>query len=202
MMSKAFRLAAVLVLALAGAPLARAAESYRIDQTFGDIVFSVRHLGLFSSRGSFDRFTGELTIDQAHPEHTQVDVTIDTGSVVMGWSEARAMLRSPAYFDVQHYPWARFASTEVAAAGPAQYRVAGRLTIRGITRPILLQAALVGRHPAPDGRGEIAEFVVTGELRRSEFGMVADRAFISDRVKLEIHARLRLEEEEGGGGPG
>jgi polyisoprenoid-binding protein YceI len=171
-----------------------AGATYAIDQRFGEIAFQVRHLGLFSSHGTFRRFSGQLTIDEAHPENTRITVTIDTGSVAMDWAQAVAMLRGPAYFDVQRYPAARFASTRVVALAPDRYEIDGTLTLRGITRPVVLQAALIGRHPAEVPGVEIAAFVVTGQLRRSLFGMTADRVFVSDRVDLRIDARVRLEQ--------
>lgn len=186
--------AAILVLAtLSPGPAASGAETYAIDQRFGDIAFKVRNFGLFSSDGTFRRFTGQLTIDEAHPENTRIAVVIDVGSVAMGWAAAVEMLRSPAYFDVARYPNARFTSTRVIPGGAGSYAIEGLLQIRGVTQPVELHAALVGRHAAPQAGVEIADFVVTGLLRRSMFGMTANQGFISDRVDLRIDARVRLE---------
>lgn len=190
------RAAAVLLLALALLPWrpAQAAETYMISQRFGEIAFRVHHLGLFSSDGTFRRFTGELTIDQAHPERTRISVVIDTRSVAMTWTEAMQMLRSAAYFDVAEFPDARFVSTRVSGDAVSGYEIDGRLTLRGVTQPLVLHAALVGRHKVADTGVEIAQFVVTGTLHRSVFGMTADPTFVSDRVDLRIDARVRLEE--------
>ncbi len=189
--------AALFVLAVlaVGGPsrVAVAAETYAINQDFGDIAFTVRHLGLFSSSGTFRRFSGEITIDEGHPEATRVAVTIATGSVAMNWENAAAMLRSPPYFDVARYPDARFSSTRVMPLGPDRYDVEGLLKLRGVTQPVVLHAELVGKHPGRVAGEEIADFVVTGMLRRSMFGMTANPAFISDRVKLRIDARVRLD---------
>jgi polyisoprenoid-binding protein YceI len=62
---------------------ARAEESYSIDQTFGSIAFSVRHLGLFSSQGQFRRFGGTLLLDAHHPEWTKISVDVDATSADM-----------------------------------------------------------------------------------------------------------------------
>jgi polyisoprenoid-binding protein YceI len=187
----AFALATALGLGRPG-PAQSAEEYYQIDQTYGDIAFTVQHLGLFSSTGNFKTFAGHLVIDEQQPRHTQVNVTIDTASIAMAWPEAIAMLRSPNFFDCAHYPTARFASLSIVPQGADEYDVTGLLTIRGISRPVTLHAELVGRQRAPDGRST-AEFVVNGSLHRSDFGMVTDRAFISDRVTLQIRARVLLE---------
>ncbi len=187
-------LALFLAVALAGgAAAAPTAESYAIDQRFGAIAFTVRHLGLFSSTGTFQRFRGQLTIDEAHPQNTRVAVQIETGSVAMSWAEAVTMLRSANYFDVARFPDARFTSTHVQAEGSGSYEVDGTLEIRGVSQPVVLHAMLLGRHAAPEPGVEIADFVVTGQLRRSQFGMTSDSSFISDRVDLRIDARIRLE---------
>lgn len=172
---------------------ASAAETYTINQHYADIDFSVHHLGLFSSSGTFRRFSGEITIDQAHPENTRVSVVIATGSVSMSWQDGAAMLRSAAFFDTARYPDARFTSTRVIARGPDRYDVEGLLQLRGVTRPVVLHAALTGKRPADRPGAEIADFVVTGGLDRARFGMTADSVFISNRVELRIDARVRLE---------
>ncbi len=196
------RFAALLLLAtvLLPAPLpplpAALAATYAIDQRFGQIAFTVRHLGLFASRGTFRRFAGTLTIDGAHPENTRIAVAVDTGSVAMAWQAAAEMLRTPAYFDVRRYPEARFVSTRVIALAPDRYRIEGALTLRGVTHPVSLHAELVGRQAGPEPGSETATFVVTGTLRRSSFGMTADPLFVSDLVDLRIDARVRLEGAE------
>lgn len=191
-----FKMAAAALLALTlvrPGPPARAADTYAIDQRFGDIAFKVRHLGLFSSEGTFRRFTGQLTIDESHPEKTRIAVVIETRSVAMNWAAATDMLRSPSYFDVAQYPAARFTSTRVMPTGASSYEIDGLLQIRGVTQPMVLHAALVGRHAAAKPGAEIADFVVTGLLRRSLFGMTSNQDFISDRVDLRIDARVMLD---------
>ncbi len=193
---------ALVCLALAGlcAPAAgRAEQLYSIDQRVGDIAFSVGHLGLFRSEGEFRRFDGRLTIDLARPDRTKIAVEVAAGSVDMAWQDAAAMLRSPDFFDVAHYPEVRFRSTAVEPLTPGRYRVRGLLEIRGITQPLVLDARLVGRHVDRERKAEIADFVVSGELRRSAFGMTADAIFISDIVRLTINARIQLDTRSGGG---
>jgi polyisoprenoid-binding protein YceI len=171
---------------------ALAGDLYQIDRHFASIEFSVGGLGLFSERGSFDRFHGALSLDLAHPEATTITVTIDAKSAMMGWDAATAQLHSPAYFDVARYPVMRFASRQVTRSAPDLYRVAGTVEIRGIERPLQLQARLVHPAHAPGSGPAAADFVVTGEIRRSAFGMAADRPLISDFVLLTIHAHILL----------
>ena len=189
----------LLALLLACGRGAAAAETYTIDQRFGDITFTVHHLGLFDSSGTFRRFTGQLTVDEAHPGNTQIAVVIDTDSVAMTWAEATSMLRSAAYFDVSEFKVARFTSSRVLALSPGHYEIDGALELRGVTQPVVLQAALLGRHAGDKAGEEIADFVVTGALSRLRYGMTADQSFVSDRVDLRINARVRLTAASHGG---
>lgn len=184
-------LALLLTALLATAP-ARAEQIYSLDQRFAQIAFSVSHLGLFSSRGRFDRFDAHLVLDAKHPERTRISVDVNAASVDMPWQDGAAMLRSPDFFDVRHHPEVRFTSTSVEIVAPDRYLVRGHIEIRGVVQPLALNAKLVRDHPEPARDSEVAEFVVTGELRRSAFGMTADKMFISDRVDIIISARIEL----------
>jgi len=184
--------AALLCAALAAAAPARAADQFRLDQRYGSIAFTVSNLGLFRSHGAFARFAGRLTLDPADPAATSIGVTVAARSVRTPWAQETAMLRSADFFDVAHHKRIRFQSDTVRPAGPGRYVIAGRLTLRGITRPITLAARLVhATTNAATGR-QIDDFVVTGTLSRKDFGMTADPLFIADRVGIDIHARIIL----------
>jgi polyisoprenoid-binding protein YceI len=172
---------------------ARAQGVYRIDQRFGGIEFTVSDLGLFSSHGMFDRFMGQLVIDPTHPEKTAIAVDVDASSIAMPWEDAAAMLRSADFFDVAQYPSIRFTSTGVERLGPDRYRILGQLRIRGVTQPQTLDAQLQDRRTDPSKGVDVADFVVSGALRRSDFGMVADQTLISNTVAIRIHARVVLD---------
>lgn len=171
---------------------AAAEDRYVITPRFGSIAFSVGDFGMFTSRGEFRRFGGSLVIDTAHPERARITVHVQAGSVSMPWSEGATLLRSAAFFDVAHFPIARFASTEVVPESATRFAIHGLLEIRGITRPLVLQAALVNRHVDATRGMQVADFIVQGRLRRSAFGMTADTAIISDRVDLRIQMHIQL----------
>ncbi len=183
----------LLIITFATIPAAAASQQrYALDQRFGSITFSVKHLGLFSSHGEFRRFTAHLVLDGAHPERTKINVDVDADSVDMAWQAGEDMLRSSEFLDVQNHPAVRFTSTSVASVSPDHYVVRGVIRIRGVAQPMVLSAQLTGRHEDAAHQKELADFVVTGSLRRSAFGMIADEGFISDRVKLVITARVEL----------
>jgi polyisoprenoid-binding protein YceI len=160
-----------------------------IDERVGEIEFSVGYLGLFHPSGRFRHFSGSLSLDPAHPERTSMSLDIDAQSVEMSWDEGAAVLRSADYFDVRHYSTISFRSTGIASIGPGRYQVIGSLEIRGVTHLQVLDAVL-----ARTGTGGDAGYIITGKLSRSAFGMMADRAFVSDTVDLIIVARIAPDE--------
>lgn len=141
----------------------------------------------------FDRFIGELIIDPAHPTETKIKVDVDASSISMSWDQAVAMLRSADFFDVGEYPSIKFTSTAVQQLAPDRFRIQGKLRIRGITHDQTLDAHLLDlRSDVAHGR-QVADFVVSGNLHRTDYGMVADEGFISDQVEIRIHARIVLD---------
>lgn len=182
----------LLPLLLAWNGVARAADTYALDQTDGSIEFTVNHFGLFSSHGTFHHFLANLSLDPADPYRSTVVVSMDTGSAQMDRPGATQILLSPDFFDSDHFPHIRFASTRITQKGPGHYVVEGSVEIRGITRPFTLDTRLVAERPDPRSRAEIADFIATGALQRASFGMTADPLLISNMIDIIIHARLAL----------
>ena len=169
-------------------------RQYRFDQNFGRLGFTARHFGLLSSSGSFGRFDAQVALDPDDPSRAEVVVAVETASIDLAWPGAADLLRSPAYFDAATYPLARFsgrASGVVRGSDPAErFRVEGALTLRGVTRPMRMEARLLRRGRDAAAGAETAEFSASGTLNRLEFGMVEDRITISDEIRLEVQVRL------------
>jgi len=187
-----------MMLGLAWSDDARATGLYQFDQRHGTVSFAVDHMGLFTSRGDFRRFTGTLRFDLDRPEATQVEVDISAGSVEIASDEALTMLRSAEYFDVVHHGDIRFRSTAVQPLSAVHFSLSGELELRGVTRTQVLDVMLTGRHVDAQGN-DIADVVATGKLQRSAFGMMADRNFIDDMVQLRILMRVMLGHASHGG---
>ena len=103
-----------------------------IDQTIGDIGFTVKNFSIFSSHGGFKPWDGTLTIDLDHPEQSKVDVTIQAGSVFMPWEDGTTLRRSAPYFDVGAHPDIHFTSDTVCQTATHHYTIHGTLRVRGI----------------------------------------------------------------------
>ena len=112
------------------------------------------------------------------------------GIHVYGSKGAVDLLRSPAFFDVEQFPEATFQGAATGEGSLARFTLAGELTIRGVTRPHRMEARLEDRRHDPALGREAVEFSASGEMRRSEFGMTAEQAAISDTIRLQVRVRL------------
>lgn len=174
---------------LLGRP-ALARTRYLFDNAVGRLEFVARHLGVLSSTGRFEDFSAELLIDPDRPLTTHVEVTVRTAAVALAYPGAVDLLRSPAFFDVERFPQARFTGQATGEGTLARFPLVGELTIRGITRPHRMEARLVDRkRDAALGR-EVADFSGGGTMKRSEFGMTAEPAAISDEIRLVVRVRI------------
>lgn len=169
-----------------------AADLFHLDQRYGSIGFSVTNFGAFSSLGSFPRFAGKLLIDRRHPEQTKIEVHADATSVTVPWDSGTDLIRGPDFFDAAHYPEVRFYSQSIKGLDPRHFVIEGILEIRGIRRPLTLDARLERERTNTANGDEIADFSVTGTLLRSDYGMTSQRVMISDQVVLRIAARVEL----------
>jgi polyisoprenoid-binding protein YceI len=185
-------IAALACVAVLSARSARAADLFLLDQRYGTIAFSVDHFGSFSSKGAFPRFTGRLAIDRAHPENTTIDVEADATAVTIPWTDGDALLRGPDFFDAAHHRAVHFTSKAIRGIDPKHFQIEGTLEMRGVKRPLTLDATLERQAPDPAKGTEVADFTVTGVLSRADYGMTAQPMIISDRVKIQIAARIKL----------
>jgi polyisoprenoid-binding protein YceI len=162
---------------------------YFLDQRYATIQFTTS--GLFNTQGYFRHFKGNLAIDLENLQNSAITVVIDDSVIDMPWASGISTLKSPAYFDSDKFPKITFRSISIRRESKAHYKIDGALTIRGITRDQVMEATLID---VPSGiqTPSAADFIVTGSLHRSEFGMVADRSVVSDAISLTIHARLAL----------
>jgi polyisoprenoid-binding protein YceI len=185
------RLAPLVALAfLALAPAARAEkETFIFDKAHSEFGFKVRH---FVSKvgGRFTKFDGTIEIDATNPLASSVALKIEAASINTGNPDRDKHLNSPDFFDTAKFPEITFKSTKIVPKGKDVFEVTGDLTMRGVTKPVVLTVAANGF--VSDGRGgQKAGFDVTGKLNRKEFGVsynaVADGlAVLSEEVDLGI----------------
>jgi polyisoprenoid-binding protein YceI len=185
------RLAPLVALAvLALAPAARAEkEIFTFDKAHTECDFKVRH---FVSKvgGRFTKFDGTIEIDRANPAASSVKLKIEAASIDTGNPAREKHLNSPDFFDTAKFPEITFNSTNIVAKSKDMYEVTGNLTVKGVTKPVVLTVAANGF--ANDGHGgQKAGFDVTGKINRKDFGvswnsMVDGNAMLGDDVDILI----------------
>jgi polyisoprenoid-binding protein YceI len=185
MMLRAPLLAVVAALAVS-AP-AHAAD-YVIDSkgAHASIAFRIKHLGFSWLVGRFDRFSGTFSYDEKSPEASKVNVEIDTESVNSNHAERDKHLRTAEFLDVSAYPKATFVSRSVTPAGQGKAKIVGDLTLRGITKEVVIDAEYVGGGDDPWG-GKRQGFTGTTRLTLADFGMVRDLGPSAKEVELTLN---------------
>jgi polyisoprenoid-binding protein YceI len=172
-----------------------------IDPLHTSLAFETRHAVVTRMRGRFRTLAGSFTIAE-RPEDSAVEVTIDAASIDTIHPVADEHLRGEKYLDVANHPELSFRSTSVEHAGGDRWRVAGDLVIRGISRPIILDAELNGVVPMPYGPKAKLGFTATGSFDRRDYGMDANLALpgggviVGNEVRLTLDVEADLPQEE------
>lgn len=176
------------------APRAASAQAarYALDPVHTRVVFELSHAGYSQAIGTVSGSTGELVFDPRDWSSAKVAVSVPVAKLDMGdpdWSRA-ALGRG--LLDGERYPVATFVSTRVEPVDATHARVAGTLTLRGVSHEIVLDVAFnqLKRYPLPPFR-RTAGFSATATLSRAAFGADAWRSLVGDEVKLRIEAEAR-----------
>lgn len=179
-------LLAVSAAALFATSFNASAAEYKIDKEgqHAFVQFRIQHLGYSWLYGTFKDFDGGFTFDDANPAADKVNVTINTGSLDTNHAERDKHLRSADFLNTSKYPQATFTSTEVKKEGE-RYKVTGNLTLNGVTKPITLDARLMGEGKDPWG-GYRAGFEASGEVVLKEFNISKDLGPASQKAELII----------------
>jgi polyisoprenoid-binding protein YceI len=173
-----------------GAP-ATGVTVWQIDPAHSTVEFAVKHMMVTTVKGQFTGISGTITLDEADLARSSVAVEIDAASVTTRDPQRDGHLRSADFFDVANYPKLTFTSTRVEPLGPDRLRVTGDLTIRGVTRPVVLDVTYHGRGVTPFGTTIVA-FSAETTISRADFGLTwnvaleAGGVLVSDAVKISI----------------
>lgn len=184
------RLAITALFALAAFSV-QAADRYNIDPTHTQVLFTYSHFGFSNITGRFDTVESEFLFDVEDPTRSSVSVTIPMDSISTGVEKLDAHLLRDDFFDAAQFPTATFKSTGVTAAGEGQLKVAGDLTIHGVTRPVVLDVTInkIGEHPM--AKVPAVGFDATTTILRSDFGVGNYAPLVGDEVAIRITVEAR-----------
>lgn len=162
------------------------AGAYQLDPDHASVLFAVSHFGFSSFRGRFDTLSGSLDLDSENPESSSVTIDIKTESIHTGVSELDELLLADDMFASKDNPVIQFTSTSVDQTSDKGATISGVLTIRGITKPVILEAHFIGSGTNPLTRGRTVGFSATTTVQRSDFGLKNWLPFVGDKVDITI----------------
>jgi polyisoprenoid-binding protein YceI len=186
-MLRTFLAAAGLAL-LAAAPAAAQPAAFQFDKSHTQIYFSIDHFGFSATHGLFREFDGALVLDEARPESSRVTFTIQAASIDTQFAQRDTHIRSADFLDTARFPTIGFVSTRVEPTGEGTARVHGDLTIKGVTRPAVLNVKLNKLAPSPITQQPTAGFTAETVIRRTEWGISTYAPAIGDEIRVRIDA--------------
>jgi polyisoprenoid-binding protein YceI len=172
------------------------AATYMIEPAHSSVHFKVRHLMIANVRGEFSKVSGTLTADPSNPEAASVTAEIDVNSINTREPDRDKHLKSADFLDAEKYPTIKFQSKKVEADGPEAYNVTGDLTIKGVTREVVLY--VTGPTPEikdPWGYTRRGAEAIT-KISRKDFGLTYNPivegggVMVGDEVEISLEVEL------------
>jgi polyisoprenoid-binding protein YceI len=181
---------------LASTPLLALAAptTWNVDASHSQVGFAVTHLVISKVRGEFTKYAGVARIDDADPAQSSVEVTIDANSIETRVADRDTHLKSPDFLDAAKHPAITFKSTKVRAPGKGRLEIAGDLTLRGVTKPVVLDATTT-----PEVKGMYGEtrrgFSATTKVSRKAYGLTWNKLVeagpaVGDEVAITLDVEL------------
>ena len=166
---------------------------YRLQADRSEVGF-IFNLSGANNRGSMPVRSADIVIDFARFSNSSADVTVDVSSARTGLIFATEALKAGSVLDARSYPTIRFQSTAIRPNDPrnlsAGGKIDGNLTIRGVTRPVTLDAALFRQQGTAEGDLSQLSFRISGAVNRSDFGASGYSDIVADQIRLDIAARV------------
>jgi polyisoprenoid-binding protein YceI len=184
-----------LAIALAAPVAALAQSAWILEPNHTHSSFTIRHLVISNVRGEFGKTTGTVKLDEKDVTKSTVDAEIETGSIDTRVPDRDTHLKSPDFFDAAKYPKITFKSTKVEKAGDGKLKVTGNLTIKDVTKPVVLDVS-GPTHEIKDPWGKTRRGLsATTKINRRDFGLTWGKVVeagpvVGDDVSIEIEAEL------------
>lgn len=187
----------VLLLSALAAPVLALAETatWNLDPAHTHSAFTIRHLVITNVRGEFGKTTGAVMLDEKDITKSSVEATIDVTTIDTRVADRDTHLKSPDFFDAAKYPTMTFKSTRVQKAGKGKLKVTGDLTIKDVTKPVVLEV----EGPTAEIKGPMGEsrrgIAARTTINRRDFGLNWSKAVeagpvVGDKVTIEIEGEL------------
>ncbi len=168
---------------------------WAIDPTHSEIQFKVKHLVISTVTGYFRSFQGALSTSTEDFSDAKIHFTADIDSIDTNNEQRDGHLMSDDFFGAESFPKLTFESTSFTKTGEDSYTLVGNITLKGVTKEIILKAELGGLALDPYGNQK-AGFEINGKINRKEFGLSWDAiteaggVVVSDEVRLHLNVQI------------
>ena len=166
-------------------------ETYQIDPVHSSTGFTVRHI-LSKFTSSFTKTTGSITVDRDNLEKSSVEATVVIASVSTASEKRDGHLLSADFFDAAKFPTATFKSSAWKKTGENSFDVTGKLTIKDVTKEVVLHVSLNGFAPGMKPGSTISGWEATTVIKKSDFG-VAGPAMLAKALGDEVTLNISIE---------
>ncbi len=169
--------------------------NWTIDSAHSEINFSARHMMIATVRGRFEKFSGDVDFNENDPTQSRVEIKIDASSINTREPQRDGHLMSPDFLDVEVYPFITFKSKRIDVKDEGHALITGDLTIRDITREIVLDVQFAGLAKSPYGTTN-AGFGASTRINRKDWGLTWNVALetggvlVSEEIKIDIELEI------------
>lgn len=164
---------------------------YTLDPEHAYIHFKVEHLGLSTVVGRFNRAQATLDFNPAEPASLRLEGVVDMSSLDMNNESLEGQLAGSDWFASERHPQASFRTVSVEPLQGNDVRIVGEFTLRGTTRPLVLQATFKGGADNLLTGKYTLGFSASGSFNRSDYGIDALAALVADEVLLELNGEFQ-----------
>ncbi|QKJ29537.1 polyisoprenoid-binding protein [Mucilaginibacter mali] len=166
--------------------------NWTVDNAHSKLAFTVTHMMVSDVEGSFKNFTATITSSKDDFSDAVVDLSADVASVSTDNDARDNHIKGADFFNAAQFPKMTFKSTSFQKTGDKTYKVTGNLTLKGVTKPVTLDATFRGVYTNQMNKKTVAGFKVSGTVKRKDFGIGANfpSAAVSDEVTLNANAEF------------
>lgn len=170
------------------------AADYSVDPAHSNVKFTIKHNMISTLEGSFSQFDGTYSFEEKKAADANVSFTIQAASVVTGNEKRDAHLKTADFFDTAKFPTITFVSKSIKAAGKDKYKLAGDMTMHGVTKTVTFDVTYNGSVKDMMGADRTG-FSADGKINRKDFGIVWNKTLDKGNVMLSDDVTLLLQVE-------
>lgn len=167
------------------------AADYELDKSHSSVGFSIKHLMISNVKGKFKNFDGSFSVDDKSGKLTKLEGTAEVASIDTDIQKRDEHLKSPDFFDAVKYPKMNFVMSKFTPTKTGKGKIAGNLTIRGTTKPVVFDAEVSKAVEDMSGNKKLA-VSMSAKINRKDFGLNWNKAMeaggfvVGDEVSISI----------------